>query len=113
MLPKQKSYIPRFALILSCLHQVFDGSFEINKELMLKSEMLSDYFISQAKKIKFDSIEKKEAKKLIEANKDKTKKEQALEILKANPKINKTELAEMLEVSRVQIYNYIKDVQKS
>jgi hypothetical protein len=110
MLPKQKSYIPRFALILANLQQIFDGDLAINKDIMLKAEMLSDYFISQAKKIKYDSIEKKEAKKLIIANKDKSKKEQCIEIFNANPKINKTELAEMLEVSRMQIHRYLTEV---
>jgi hypothetical protein len=109
MLPKQKSYIPRYALILAFIRAVKTGEIKIDKDILLKAEKLSDYFVVQSKKIKFDSIEKKEAKKIINTLKDKPKAEQAIEIIKTNPNISKKELAEMLEVSRQQIYNYLKD----
>ena len=60
MLPKQKSYIPRFALLL----HVFNGIgqtgydyYEISKDSILKAERLSKYFIAMSKKVKIDSIE--------------------------------------------------------
>jgi hypothetical protein len=111
MLPKQKSYIPRFALILAFMKVLESGdtNIEIDRDVMLNAEKLSDYFILQAKKIKFDSIERSEAKKTISMMRDKTKKEQCIEILKLNPSISKKELAEILEVSRQQIYNYINE----
>jgi hypothetical protein len=110
MLPKQKSYIPRFALLINFLNFAFDGTEYdvISKEAMLSAEKLSDYFILNAKKIKFDAIEKGEMKKIIKKNSDKSLKEQAIEIYKANPNIRKTELAEQLGISRQQLYNYLK-----
>jgi len=56
MYPKQKSYIPRFALILNTMHSIYKNqkiSLEISKDSILKAEKLSKYFIANAKKIKF------------------------------------------------------------
>ena len=111
MLPKQKSYIPRFALLI----QVFDNldleEKTISKESILKAEKLSKYFISMAKKIKIDSIEVAEMKGVISNNKTKTTKEKFELLYKNNPKINITELSEQLGVSRQTIYKYKKELE--
>lgn len=111
MYPKLKSYIPRFALLINTLETITYGTdFKIiTKESVLKAELLANYFINQAKKIKYDNIEKNEVKKVIKANESKSKKEQAIEIFKANPNFKKTEIAEILGISKQLINKYLKD----
>ena len=111
MFPKQKSYIPRFALLIHCLDGFSSGgeiSLQIEKESILKAEKLSKYFIYNAKKIKINNIEQIEAKTIIELNKTKNKKEVIDKILVDNPNISKTELAKIMNISRQQLYNYLK-----
>jgi hypothetical protein len=116
MLPKQKSYIPRFALIINTFDSFFaiegTNTLEISKESILKAEILSKYFISMAKKIKIDSVQKLELKGLIYENKSKNKFEQFKAIYKKDPEIKKPEVAELLGVSVQMIYKYIKELQK-
>jgi hypothetical protein len=109
MLPKQISYIPRFALILNTLSSIENESVllnEITKESLLKAERLSNYFINMAKKIKTKSTERSLLKKAIRESKKKDKYEQFCEIYHKD--ISKIELAEALEVSRQMIYKYVK-----
>lgn len=112
MFPKQKSYLPRFA----CLIHVFDDFFSeggntllISKESVLKAEKLSKYFIATAKKIKVNSVEVYKLKSTITTNKGKNEKEKLYEIWKNNKKFNKVEAAELLGVSRVSIYAWVKE----
>tara|TARA_B110001450_G_scaffold116066_1_gene109787 strand:- start:135 stop:2417 length:2283 start_codon:yes stop_codon:yes gene_type:complete len=115
MLPKQKSYIPRFSLLI----HIFNGvglpeyDFEkVSKESVLNAEKLSKYFIAMAKKIKIDSIENSEIKKVLKNNDGKSNKEKFIILYKANPKLNKNEVAEQLGVSLQMIYKYIKALKK-
>ena len=117
MLPKQKSYLPRFALLINCFNSFFDvdcklDALTITKESILSAEKLSKYFIAMAKKIKVNSIETNEIKTIIGANKNKSTKEQFIELYKANENLNKKEVSENLGVSVQMIYKYIKDLQK-
>src|SRR5690606_31940870 len=78
MLPKQKSYIPRFALLIHVFNGIGKGDYDLNfisKDSILKAEKLSKYFIAMAKKIKVDSIAVAEIKKVIKKNENKTNKE--------------------------------------
>lgn len=114
MLPKQKSYIPRFALIINTVDVFFTekGSLnKISKESVLKAEKLSKYFIAMAKKIKINTVEKHEINSILELNKTKTNKEKFLALYKENPDINRTELADTLGVTRNTIQRYIKDLE--
>ena len=113
MLPKQKSYIPRFSLLI----HIFNGiglakyNFEkVSKESVLNAEKLSKYFIAMAKKIKIDSIENSEIKKVLKNNDAKSNREKFTILYKANPKLNKNEVAEQLGVSLQTIYKYIKSL---
>ena len=113
MLSKQISYIPRFALLLNTLYNydMDEPSFfitEITKKAVLAAEKLSDYFILMAKKIKFDTLEKKELKDLVYELKDLPIKERVKKIFESIPNANKTEVAELLNTSRQTIYNYLK-----
>lgn len=115
MLPKQKSYIPRFALILNTLEcynskSPLNDYATISKKSILGAEKLSRYFIAMAKKIKISSSEVNEFKKIIKANDSKSNKEKFMQLYNANPEINKNEVAELLGVSRTMIYKYIKEI---
>jgi len=113
MLPKQKSYIPRFALLINCLN-VFDRSgapdeFKtVNKKAILSAERLSDYFVNMAKKIKISSTEIADIKAIMRINNDKPAFEKFIELYKINPNFNKKEIAERLGVSRQTIYDFMK-----
>ena len=114
MLPKQKSYLPRFALLINAFNSFFDetqkeNALVISKDAILSAEKLSKYFIAMAKKIKINSIETNEIKTIINTNKNKTTKEQFTELYKKNPDLNKKEISESLGVSVQMIYKYIKD----
>lgn len=117
MLPKQKSYIPRFALLINAFNSFFDETYKtdvltISKESILSAEKLSKYFVAMAKKIKVNSIETNEIKTIIQSNKNKSTKEQFKELYKINPNLNKKEVSENLGVSVQMIYKYIKEIQK-
>lgn len=114
MLPKQKSYIPRFALLINALDSMTNpDGFPldiISKESVLKAERLSKYFINMAKKVKLKSSETFELKKVMAANKHKTKKEQIQELYKVHQEFNRSEAADILGVSRQTINNWIKEI---
>ena len=113
MLPKQKSYIPRFALLINTLDSMTSAdAFPhdiICKESVLKAERLSKYFINMAKKVKLKSSETFELKKVMALNKGKSKKEQIQEVFKVHPEFNRSEAADILGVSRQTIKNWLKD----
>lgn len=118
MLPKQKSYIPRFALLIHSLecfiaNKPLHEMLLISKESMLKAEKLSKYFIAMAKKIKVNSIEVSELKSVIVTNKAKTSKEKFFEMYKSNPDLNRKEAGELLSISRSNIYNWIAEYDRN
>jgi hypothetical protein len=114
MLPKQKSYIPRFALLIDIVNKFFNNQsydvLEISKESVLKAERLSNYFIETAKKIKINSTEINDLKKIIFKNDGVDKFSQFKKMYESNPELNKKDVAEMLGVSRKCIYEWIKKV---
>lgn len=115
MLPKQKTYIPRFALLLHVFNGFVDDvtTLDISKESVLKAEKLSNYFINMAKKIKLNNMENKVAKEVISNNKSKNKKEQFNELFKVNPKLNRVDTAVMLDVTKMTIHRWIKEIEKN
>jgi hypothetical protein len=111
MLPKQKSYIPRFALLLNIMWSYIDDRFaapEIHTESILNAEKLSEYFVNMAKIVKQDSREKIELLKL--SREGQTAFDKFKLMYKADPEINRSTAAEMLEVSRQTIINWIKKI---
>jgi len=114
MLPKQKSYIPRFALLIHVFNAIGEPSYnlqEISKDSILKAEKLSKYFIAMAKKIKIDSVEVSEIKQILKDQKGKTTKEKFEQLYLANKNLNKKEVSEQLGVSLQMIYKYIKQIE--
>ncbi len=117
MLPKQKSYIPRFALLIHTLDCYIKSKpiYEmllISKESILKAEKLSKYFIAMAKKIKVNTIEIGELKEVLIANKNKSVRDKFFEMYQKNPELNKKEAGELLSVSRTQIYRWMTEIDK-
>jgi hypothetical protein len=112
MYPKQKSYIPRFSLLIHIFDSYFNdetNALEISKESILKAERLSDYFVLNARKIKIESTEVQELKtasKQAQTTVDKLK-----AIYENNPEFNRTKVAELLGVSRKTIYKYIQNLE--
>jgi hypothetical protein len=114
MLPKQKSYIPRFALLIhvfNAIGQTTYDYFTISKDSILKAEKLSKYFIAMAKKVKLDSVEVSEMRKVLKANESKTNKEKFKILYEANKELNVKEVSEQLGVSVQMIYNYKKSLE--
>ena len=112
MLPKQKSYIPRIALIMNCIYSREDlvpDLFTIDKKSILAAEKLSKYFIAMAKKIKADNVEIKDAKSLLKRFEDKTTKEKIEQLLAVNPDMSKSKIAELIGISRQMVYKYLKE----
>jgi len=110
ILPKQKSYVARFALLLNIFEDFYyKRPFgQIRKKSMLDAERLSDYFIKMAQKNKVDSLENIEIKNNIKDTKGSVE-EKFKEMYKKNPEINRTKAAEMLNVGRTTIYRWIKE----
>lgn len=113
MYPKQKSYIPRFALLLNCFHSFFNPEFKmelIHVQSILNAEKLSDYFVLNAKKVKIESTEIQDLKstmKNMENTFDKLK-----VIYQKDPLFNRTKVAELLGISRVTVNNYLKKLEE-
>jgi len=116
MLPKQKSYIPRFALLINSLWAYDDSGsccYElIGKDNILRAEKLSNYFINMSKKVKIDSKDNNEIKKVIKAGEGKSKQEIFTAMFVENPELNRSQVAEMLDVSRRTLLNWIKKLEE-
>jgi hypothetical protein len=115
MLPKQKSYIPRFALLLNILNSFNEEGCpinEISKDSVLKAEKLSNYFVAMSKKIKSNSIESSNIKKVIEKSEGKNNYDKFVKVYEIDKKLSKSKIADTLGLSRQQVYNYIKTYEK-
>jgi len=110
MLSKQKSYVPRLALILHCLECYTYGKNVgwIEKETILRAEKLSNYFIAMSKKIKINMIESSELKDIVRDMKGQGNHEIIQTIYASNPDFNRSELAELLNISRQAIHKHLK-----
>jgi hypothetical protein len=113
MYPKQKSYIPRFCLIINVLNSFMTGFKNVQvveKDIVLKAEKLSKYFVNCAKKVKIDSIETIEMKQTM--NDKKTTYEKVKALYKSDPEFNRTKAGELLSVSKTTIYKCLKKIEE-
>jgi transposase-like protein len=115
MYPKQKNYLPRFALLIHVFNSMFnDDNLElITRDSMIKAEKLSKYFIAHAKKIKINSSSLNEMKTTINSAKNKSTKEKLHALYLTNEVENKSEVAEMLGISRVTINKWLKEFENA
>ena len=111
MYPKQKSYIPRFALLIHLFNSYFEKGMDlqISKDSVLKAEKLSRYFVETAKKIKVNSIEVNEIKTAVKSGKNTFEKLKM--IYQENPDFNRSQTAEILGISRQQILRLLKKLE--
>jgi hypothetical protein len=113
ILPKQKSYVARFALLLNTLY-AYDNNQnpeQICLKAILGAEKLSDYFIMMAKKNKIDNLETNEIKNAIKKSGKTDAQSQFVEIYNKNKKVNKSKTAMELNVTRQTITNWIKEIE--
>ena len=116
MLPKQKSYIPRFAMILQVIWSSVDDNYEmltINKSSVLQAEILSEYFINMSKMVKADMKEKNKIRQISAQASGMGVKDQLKAIYKNDPDFNRSHVAEILEVSRQTVHRWIKEMEKN
>lgn len=111
MYPKQKSYIPRFALLIHAFDENFSPGgnvLEISKSSILKAEKLSKYFVSTAKKVKVHSAEVDSIKSVIKMGGSNLEKLKL--IYEEDPLFNRTKVAEILGISRMQVGRLLKTI---
>jgi predicted transcriptional regulator len=63
-----------------------------------------------AKKVKMQSSETFEIKKVMSVNKLKSKKDQVQEMYRSHPEFNRSQMADLLGISRQTIQNYINEI---
>jgi hypothetical protein len=113
ILPKQKTYLPRFSIllhVLDCYDNGVDFNCEIERQTILNAERLVDYFICMAEKVMQDGQAYSKLKASANDKIVKTDADKFAMMYAANPKLNKVEAAGILKVSRQQIYNWIKQI---
>lgn len=115
MLPKQKSYIPRFSLLIHIFDSFFQpegyDSLKITKESILKAERLSKFFVANAKKVKISTAEVSDLKK--RAKDGKTTFEKLQLIYAENPDFNRSQVAVILGVSRQQVLRLLSKIKEN
>lgn len=117
MLSKIKTYIPRLALIIhfiKCFYSNKDiNNTKISDTTMYNAWELSEYFISQFKRIKIDSLENRQLTDIKYGKKQLNTSENFNNIYKQLNKnnINKTTLAKQFGVSTKTIRNWIKQLE--
>jgi len=114
ILPKQKTYLPRFAIllhVLDCYDNGVDFGSDIEAQTILNAERLVDYYIKMAEKVMQDGMEYGKLRASASDKVVKTDAERFKMMYDINPELKKTEAATLLKVSRSQIYNWIKQLE--
>lgn len=114
MYPKQKSYVPRFALLIHVFNCFFNDEknpLVLHSDSILKAERLSNYFVNNAKKVKIDSAETTGLKTII--SKEKTAFDKIKKLHQMDSDFNRTKAAELIGISRQQVINLVKKVEES
>jgi hypothetical protein len=112
MYPKQKSYVPRFALLIHTFNSFFNDWKDINvvsAQSILHAEKLSNYFVNNAKKVKIDSSETQDLKSVIKTASNTL--EKVTKIYEIDKNFNRTKVAELIGISRRQIINIVKQLE--
>lgn len=114
MLPKQTSYIARFAILLHVLEVFCRGTSDqaeylhISELAMQRAVRLSRYFIAMAKKVRADSVEVGALRRA--GAKAATPKAKFEAMYAENPDLNRAAAAELLGVSRKTIFSWINEL---
>jgi DNA-directed RNA polymerase specialized sigma subunit len=83
---------------------------KISKKSMLDAEKLSDYFIMMARKNKIEATENKELKESIKASGKRSAREKFEFLFSENPELNQSKIAEELNVSRMTVSRWVKEL---
>lgn len=113
MYPKQKSYIPRFALILHIIHCSVNPDYDIaviSEQAMEGAIKLSDYFVAHAKKIKLDTKVTEDLGNVVIGHNSIFEKVKAA--YNNDKEFNRSKLADLLSVSRMTIARYVNELKK-
>jgi len=112
VLPKLKTYVCRFSLLLEILHCYAEGveMQGVSKKSVLSAEKLFEYFLLMAKKNKFTSMEHSEILETIKFSGKRTSFDKFKVLFEANPNLNRSKIAEQLNVSRMTISKWIKEI---
>jgi hypothetical protein len=113
ILPKQKTYIPRFCLdlhVLECYSNGESFSSPIEVETIDKAYKVSKYFIAMAHKVLGNSIEYQKLRDSLVQKDSLSDMEKFQKMYAVNPNLNKAEAARMLKVARTTIYNWVKEL---
>ena len=110
MFAKQITYIPRFALILEFVNNIYDDNHAnvVTEKSIKQATELSNYFISMAKNNKIETKQNNTLSGFILKYKDKDIKTLTKMVIKQFPKAKKKDLADALEISRNTLYKYAK-----
>lgn len=111
MFAKQVTYIPRFALLIELLDRFMSDEVptEVSSSSIIKAIKLSDYFVNMAKVNKSESINSNKMSDVINKMRGKKTIDIAKALVEHFPKQSKTKIAEALDISRTQLYRYLKD----
>jgi hypothetical protein len=112
MLAKQKSYIPRLALIVNSIAAGWFGNnlLEITHDSMLKAEKLSRYFIAMNEKMLKNNVETAFTKSILKSQNGNVA-DKIMAIKKKDSNFNRTTVAKELNISRVTLYKYLKEME--
>jgi len=115
ILPKQKSYVARFALLLQCLYSYDTGENcdLISKKAILNAEKLSDYYIKMARKNKLETMEESEIRTAIKTSGKISAQDKFIVAYEQNSNLNRAKIAEQLNVSRMTILRWITEMEKN
>jgi hypothetical protein len=115
IIPKQKTYIPRFSLLIHVLENYSSGEVlnaPIETETVDKAYRVSKYFIAMAHKVLGNSIEYQKLRDSLVQRETLSDAEKFAKMYAINPNLNKAETARMLKVTRQTVYNWCKELSK-
>jgi hypothetical protein len=110
MFAKQITYIPRFALILEFINNIYEDNHAnvVTEKSIKQATELSNYFISMAKNNKIENKQNNNLSSFIIKHKDKDIKSLCKLVLKQFPKAKKQDVADSLDITRNTLYRYSK-----
>lgn len=110
MFAKQITYIPRFALLLEFVNNIYEDNHAtvITDKSIKDATELSNYFISMAKNNKIENKQNNTLSEFINKHKEKPAKELSILVANKFPKTPKKVLADALDISRNTFYRHIK-----
>lgn len=113
MLPKMKSYLPRFSMILNTIHAVHNGLdlLEISIHSVKSSMKLVNYFIGMAEKLTLINTDNLETFEILNQKRGQTKYEKLKALYESGKDFNKSIVAKNLKISRTMLYKYIKKIE--